>query len=533
MMAQVQRAFVRLLIGKALTVVLGLTVLLLIWRRVSPEAYGQYLSLVATAEIVSLVSALGLSTVAQRHLPVWLAHATGPGEAFARVAQVLLGRTVLAGVFLCGLAWAAGSSGPIWSALSGVLESPLALALLILTVLARSLEEVQAALLMQTWVQGLAVAAHTMRLAALTTRTPVGTGAAAPFEWLVTLELAIACVVVTVGLVATALRAVSTGRTEEALRREPSSTWRQAWRTALEFWWIQCLGLLWSLHVLRLILHAWAGPLPVAVHAVAHSMVESLRQATPLVWLTGWLRAAMLRLHAGQPESGMALDLAAAVHRVSLLMLWPVVAAWCAEPTHWYRWAGGAQMFSKAQEIGQLHPSFPLLGAVLMATALLAPIQNRHLLISLWSYVQQRPRGGVWASLAAASLALPSLGLMWPHLGLLSLPLVMLMAELIWVCTASRGWTARVTGLHVRTARLAVPLAALLAAAMGSLVLDALDEQAPLWRLGVPLTMALLSVAVLARYPSVWTAPESQAVHQCLPAGLQAAQRRWMRGPFA
>ena len=70
MMVQVQRAFVRLLIGKALTVVLGLTVLLLIWRRVSPEAYGQYLSLVATAEIVSLVSALGLSTVAP----------TGPGR---------------------------------------------------------------------------------------------------------------------------------------------------------------------------------------------------------------------------------------------------------------------------------------------------------------------------------------------------------------------------------------------------------------------------------------------------------------------
>lgn len=524
-MEHVRKALGRLVLGKALTVLLGLLVLVLLWRRVAPSAYGQYLSLLAGAEILSAISSLGLSTVAQRHLPVWIAHAQSPGQAWGRIAQILLLRIVLAGIFLVIFLAFASSRWFPWPEFPAPPDPTPALALVLATILMRSLEEIQAALLMQAWIQGLATAAHGARLLALSS---LGSAAPADLDWLISLELSIAGTVAAIGVLATVLRTWRKPGSEKSLLNEAPCPWFAAWRRSLEFWVIQCLGLAWSLHVLRLMLHAVAGPMAVAVHSVAFSMAESLRQATPLVWMAGWLRAAMLHLQAEQPQGPMALGLASAIHRLSLLMLWPVVCAWCVEPAAWFRWAGGTEMFNMAQDLSRDHPLAPAATGLLAATAVLAPIQNRHLLLSLWATVLQRPGWGVPASVGAA-LAVSSFAGLWPLLGLWSAPAVMVLAEVLWITTASRGWDEARLDATRRWHAAALPLMALTAAGMASLALDQVPGHPAELRLFIPLICALAATAILSWARSPWTAEERAALAHVLPPGFVALPWRWLR----
>lgn len=527
MMESVRRELGRLVFGKALSVLLGLLVLTLLWRRVTPSAYGQYLSLLAWAEILSLISALGLSTVAQRHLPIWMAHAQTPWHAWSRVAQILLLRILLAGFFIVLTLMLASAFRLPWRDFAAPFGMTPALALVMATVVMRSLEEIQSVLLMQTWIQAMAVVAHLVRLLALST---LEGGAAADLNWLMRLELSIAGATLLVGLVTTASRSRRRTEPQEPLLNEPPSGWIVAWRRSLQFWLIQCLGLAWSLHALRLMLHAVGGPSAVALHSVAFSMVESLRQATPLVWMTGWLRAAMLRLHTERPNSRASLALASAVHRLSLLILWPVVCAWCTEPAAWLRWVGGSEMFSLAQDLSRQHPAVPAFTGLLAATAGLAPLQNRHLLISLGAVVQQQPGWGVPASLAAA-LSVLSFWSLYPTWGLWSVPIVMLLAEILWVATASLGrngaWFEPWGGWR----SLRVPLTAITAAGLASLALDQFSGAQEVLRLSLPLVSALVAVALLTGMKSMWSTEERQALLRCLPIGLIALRSRWMREP--
>ncbi|NBU49847.1 MAG: hypothetical protein EBS47_07030 [Betaproteobacteria bacterium] len=527
MIQRVQRELAHLVIGKVFTVMLGLLVLLLMWRRVAPSAYGQYLSLLASAEILSLISAIGLSTVAQRHLPIWMAHAPSAAHALWRIGQVLLLRIVLASLFMAALIWLATSWKGVWTDFALSVSLPSAVALILTTVLWRSLEEVQVVLLMQAWIQGLAVTAHAVRLMALLT---LEAGPAADLQWLIHLELTIVGFSLIVGLLATAHRTLGASPVEESLRNERPSTWLGAWRNAIQFWLIQCLGLTWSIHALRLMLHAVAGPLAVAVHGVAYSMVESLRQATPLMWMTGWLRAAMLRLHASQPDSKLSLDLASAVHRLSLFMLWPVVCAWCVEPVAWFRWVGGAEMFVKAQDLSLQHPWAPTVTGILAATALLAPLQNRHLMISLWAYVQQRPGWGVAASMAAV-LCVACWAWIWPVMGLWSVPLVMLMAEVVWVSMAGLGWTSPGSRNQGPGPAIAIPLAALTGAGLARLGLDAVDGHQLVLRLILPLFASVAAVALVAWRRTLWTAAERDALGRCAPTVLLALRASGVEKP--
>jgi hypothetical protein len=50
-----QRALTHLVVGKTLSAALGVAVLALLWRRVEPLAYGQYLTLLALLEVLAMV----------------------------------------------------------------------------------------------------------------------------------------------------------------------------------------------------------------------------------------------------------------------------------------------------------------------------------------------------------------------------------------------------------------------------------------------------------------------------------------------
>ena len=542
-MAPLHQELRHLAAGKALSALLGLVVLALLWRRVTPQAYGQYLSLVAALEILTLGSALGLSTIAQRHLPIWMVHARSSGRALWAVAQVLGLRALMALLALLTLAalaemWAPGGALvethrldahiPAWPHELGLHWG---LTWVLAGVLVRSLEEIQSVLLMQAWVQAQAVAAQTIRLLALSS-TPAQ--AAQGLQWLITLELGIALLMLFVGAAAVVHRTLQARPQDDPLRQEPPTPWPRAWAGALGFWLIQCLGLGWSLHALRLVLHALAGPTAVAVHAAAQALCDSLRQASPLVWMAGWLRAAMLRLHALGSTSNQALHLATAVERVSAVLMWPVLAAWCVEPAAWLRWAAGPELFAQAQRLSLSYPLVPAFTGLLLATALLVPLQNRHLVLTLWTQTRQQPGWGIVASFAAL-LCATALPWLLPMMGLWSVPLVMIGAELLWVATVGLRWLDdEGPGRLLRMGRSAlVPVAALGAAWLASVATDQ-SQSADGWpQLLCPLLAAGAAVCtVIWKWPA-WSSGERAVLSRCLPPLWGARWLKWSGGTWA
>lgn len=537
-MAPLQRELGHLALGKVLSTAMGLVVLALMWRRVEPQAYGQYLTLLAGLELLALGSALGLSTIAQRHLPIWMAHARTAARALGLVAQLMSLRALL-GVLALGALGSLMFALPWPPAIRPTLPDlhwGLALGWFTAGVLVRSLEEIQSALLMQAWIQGPLVAGHAVRLVGLLSLPPQSP---AGLAWLITLELGVALLTLVAGVVALVLlRVRGHGRAaEDPLRQEAPSHWVQAWRQALGFWTIQCLGMAWSLHTLRLVLHAALGPTAVAVQAAAQALGDSLRQASPLVWMAGWLRAAMLRLHAVAPSSKQDWHLALAVQRATAVLLWPVLAAWCAEPAVWLRWAAGPMLYEEAQAMSLAYPGLPPFTLLLVAASVLVPLQNRHLLLSLWAQTRQRPGWGLVASVAALTSVL-SLPWVLPVFGLWSVPLVMIGAECVWVGIVMRQASAVGFSGDQRMAvrAVAVPVGALssafaaaagwdfLAASVAEATFAASPLNHPLMLMLMPCLAAALAVVVLTWKWPAWSSAEREALWACLP---QRWRVRW------
>lgn len=540
------REFRHLVVGKALSALLGLAVLAILWREISPAAYGDYLALLALMEILVLVSALGLSTLTQRHLPVWVAHAESPIHALRHVAAVLGLRAVLA-------AMAAALALPLADSWMPDLLSRIGaswwLGWVVTGTLVRSLEEVQSALLMQAWVQGLIIAAHGLRLSAFWLWPPglvlgergmwAATDASIQYDesrWLLALEMTVAAVVVLVGLGAIAAHLMRHPSGQDPMALEPASPWPRAWRACLGFWAIQCLGLTWSLHTLRLIAQALAGPSVLAVHSAAQALSDALRQASPLVWMSGWLRATMLRLQASQPDGRSAWHLVRGLERASLVLMWPILAAWCVEPESWLRWVAGPNLVAEAQTLSLSFPALPAYTSLLAAAALLVPLQNHHLALSLWSQTQQRWGWGLCGA-AAAMIWPATLPLLWPLLGLWTLPLVMVVAEFTWVMVVMLG-TLDARSRRFQAAGFMVPITALAAAAMARWMWHAVWPQGsphdvfswPVVQALWPALVAAAAVMLLLRRQPAWSTSERQVVLVCLPPMLVMIWRRLSSG---
>lgn len=540
------REFRNLVVGKALSAGLGLGVLAILWRAISPAAYGDYLALLALMEILVLVSAVGLSTLTQRHLPVWVAHATGPMHALGCVTAVVGLRAVLAAVVA---ALAFGLSGPWMPDLLNRIGLTWWLGWVVSGALMRSLEEVQSALLMQAWVQALVMTAHVLRLWALWVWPPgpvlgeqgpaATAGASLQFDesrWLLGLEMAVASVTVLVGLAAVVARLIRHSPEKGPMALERIVPWHLAWRNSLGFWAIQCLGLTWSLHALRLIAQALAGPSVLAVHAAAQALSDAWRQASPLVWMSGWLRATMLRLHATQPEGHSAWHLVRGLERASTVFLWPVLAAWCVEPEAWLRWVAGVNLVAEAHRLSLSYPDLPPFTALLAAAALLVPLQNHHLALALWSQTQQRWRWGLFGAIAAM-LWPATLTLLWPLLGLWSLPLVMVGAEWTWIMLVSQS--LRESGSRALPGMaFMVPVTALAAAATARwtwvTVWAHIGPDQPTWWPAAqalwPALTAALAVMLLLRKRSAWSTSERHVVLACLPPMLAGVWHRLSSG---
>jgi len=532
-----QRALTHLVVGKTLSAALGVAVLALLWRRVEPLAYGQYLTLLALLEVLAMVGALGLSTVTQRHWPVWVAHAPSPAHIWRPLACILGLRTVFAAAMALLFFWAlSGVAGPALDTLG-----PVGFLIWVTAgVWARSLEEAQAALMMQGWVQGLSVAAHMVRLAALIGWPPQALGLQ-DLAWLLVLDLSVSALAVMLGGWALMRHAIRIKAAQDTAVLESPVSWWSAWRTGLGFWVIQCLGLGWSLSSLRLMMNALGGPVAVAVHAAAQSLIDLARQATPLVWMSGWLRATMLGLQMRRPDGLEALHLARGVEAFSAALVWPLLAAWCVQPSAWLRWLAGPGLFEQAQMLGDGFALGVPFTALLAAGSVLVPLQNHHLVLSLWTHTQQTWRWGVCAA-AFALLSVAALPLLWPSLGVWSAVAVMAMAEFAWVGVVRWGVGRLADPPKGRNPLMSRALGVPLAAMVSAVLADGLMQGAAAWgagfidssptptRLVLCWAAAAFGVWFALRLRPVWSSAEQSVLLACLPGSFLVIVGRVGRG---
>lgn len=436
-----RRALGHLVAGKALGAGLGLLVTALMWRRLEPPVYGAYLALLSALELSYLLSAAGLSTVAQRHLPGWVRHAASPWLAMRPMAQLMGLRLLMTGLLLLGPLALLHSLTPerapwLWAWLSAVVADPqrdgvswppLLFLWFMLGTLNRFMEEVQGALLMQWGVQLQVVLAHSARVLALLQAD------APDLLWVLRLELLVAA-----GSCCAAVLALARCSTRRAEPFAPSGPLMPAWRVGLRFWWIQLLGLAWSLHTLRVALAPMLGPSALAVHGAAQALADAARNASPLMWMSTWLRAVMLRLYLDSSSTTRARDLALAVLKIGSLATTALWASWLVDAPGWLRWAIGAALHDQAVSLAWRFPAAPAPVLLLAALGLLIKLQDRHLTLSLWSQTVQQPAPGIRAGMVAA-LSAAAVCLLWPWLGIWVLPGAMLVAEAVWVVLAGAG----------------------------------------------------------------------------------------------
>lgn len=440
-----QRGLMHLVGGRAIGVALGFAVLAVMWRRVPAAALGHYLALLALLEALYLASGVGLSTLAQRHLPEWRWQA----RSVDRTALGLLGLRVLLGVAaggLVALAWAPlnrllGLDGSLVPAWLFVLWMGLGSA-------ARSLEELQASFMMQDSLQGLAVIGHLLRLPALLSLSEPGTAV-----WLIQLELAVVGMLTAVGLWWMRTRLSRQGPDAGASSSGSAPDLREglkAWRLGLRFWGIQLLGLGFGSSAVRLAVAVLGGPVAVAFHGAAQAVVDAVRNALPVTLLAGWLRPALLRLHLlGARADAPPQVLGQAVFKLSMLLLIPVAALCVWEAPSVLETMIGSELMAQAHTLSLSSPHAPPPSAILLPMLAAAALQAAHQVRSLHCLTISAPAPAERATRWAAALALPTMALAWPWLGVWSAPVGVIVAELAWVALADRGLADRGLGRPV------------------------------------------------------------------------------------
>jgi hypothetical protein len=166
--------------------------------------------------------------------------------------------------------------------------------------------------------------------------------------------------------------------------------------------------------------------------------------------------------------------------------------------------------------------------ALLAAGSVLVPLQNHHLVLSLWTHTQQTWRWGVCAA-AFALLSVAALPLLWPSLGVWSAVAVMAMAEFAWVGVVRWGVGRLADPPKGRNPLMSRALGVPLAAMVSAVLADGLMQGAAAWgagfidssptptRLVLCWAAAAFGVWFALRLRPVWSSAEQSVLLACLP----------------
>ena len=456
-----RRSLLQFAVGKGLSAIVGIAVLLLSVRMMATGEFGLYVAAIAFVEIFYLATGFGLSTIAQRYVAEFRLKADG--KQFAGFLNGIMLRRIL--YALAGAA-AVGAAGALWASAGKVtppaVQLPVFYALLVLGCITRYADEIFPALLLQGYTQGLLLASHLLRLGGLV--ACMAMNLTVGFEQMLLIEVA-ASLACSLGSLLLLRRYLATDLPASGISTPYANPLMAS--VAGRFYVVQLLGQLWGPNTGKLIVVERLGLVATAAYGFVQSITDMLRNYLPAYLLSSWVRPLMISRYLARGDLQEVNAMASLMFKLSLMCIVPAAAFFLA----------GGDVFVALASGGKVTE-----GAVLLAAfCVLLALQCLHVVISMITVTVERANASVVATLAAcAAFPLSIAGAV--SLGSAGVVAGMAAGECVWVATVLV--LLRREGLRIRLdarGSLLIMLSALPAYAAVKLLAMVTPALSPLW----------------------------------------------------
>jgi len=408
-----KRSLWHFLLGKGCSAGVGIAVLLLSVRILTPGDFGRFVAAMAFLEIFYLATGFGLSAIAQRYVAEFRVKAGGQqftgflvGMLTRRLAFATAGALLVAGV---ATAWAVSDAPAL-----PVEISPAFLALLIAGCMTRYLDEVFPALLLQGYTQGLVLAAHCLRLAGLTLLPKFGITVG--FTEIILIELS-AALVCSLGGALLLWRYLASESDQNSCDYHDNP---RMWPVARRFYLVQLLGQAWSPNAGKLIVSERLGLAVTASYGFIQSLTDMARNYLPAYLLANWMRPLMVSRFLKQGDLLEVNAMASLMFKLSLMCIVPLAAFFLAWGDRFVEWLSGGK-FTEGS-------------ALLTGFCVLLACQCLHAVLTMITATVERPEASVVATVASC-VALPLAWFGANALGAIGVVWAMVVGEGIWIAT--------------------------------------------------------------------------------------------------
>lgn len=319
---RVRRSLTHFVIGRGLSAVIGVAFLLLLVRALSAQAYGTYIVLLATLEIVQLASSVGLHGIAHRFVPEL--RAQGEGKALIRLLGLLCLLRVLT---LCAFAAAIYPICPYLARLLGlgVFESVVAVYLLVIVFegYARYVDILLDSLLLQHYSQFSILLRNGFRLAFLgavvvDTAIPVDLATWIKFEVIAGLAGSL------VGTVLLFRFAINERSLQPGSSRRLEMT--RYFSYSCPAYVAQVVGLVYGIDSIKLIMSRSIGALQMGAFGFAAALASMLQRYLPMFLLIGLVRPLFVSARQRSDYGARLAGLAAIVFKLNAFAVVPIIA---------------------------------------------------------------------------------------------------------------------------------------------------------------------------------------------------------------
>lgn len=429
--ARARRSLIQFIIGKGLTAVVGIFVLLFSVRIMAPGDFGLYVAVIAFMEIFYLATGFGLSTIAQRYVAEFRIKTSG--NEFTKFLKNIILRRVL---YAVGGTTAVGITAAIWVGLGNStplsVQFPTFYILLIFGCTTRFANEIFSALLLQGYTQSLVLGTHLIKLAGLLGCMAIDR--AVGFQEMLSIEVA-ASMLGTIGSLFLLRRYLVADFVADSMSPPNASTYSNPLMlgVARRFYVVQLLGQIWGPNTGKLIVAQFLGLVATATYGFVQSITDMLRNYLPAYLLSSWLRPLMISRYLEKGDLHEANAMASLMFKLSLLCIVPAAAFFAASGDGFIAWASGGKIFAGS--------------ALLVLFCTLLALQCLHVVIGMITITVERARASVIATTAAcAGFPLSVAGA--HYLGLLGVIGGMIAGECVWIGTVLI--LLRREGLHIK-----------------------------------------------------------------------------------
>lgn len=408
-----KRSLWQFLLGKGCSAGVGIAVLLLTVRILTPGDFGRFVAAIAFLEIFYLATGFGLSAIAQRYVAEFRVKAGSQ-----QFTSFLLGMLARRLAFAAAGALLVAGGATVWAE-SGAPSlpvdiSPVFLGLLVAGCITRYLDEIFPALLLQGYTQGLVLAAHCLRLCGLILLPRFGI--AIGFSEIVLIELG-AALVCTLGGALLLWRYLTSESAHNSTEHHDNP---RMWPVARRFYLVQLLGQAWSPNAGKLIVSERLGLAVTAGYGFIQSLTDMARNYLPAYLLANWLRPLMVSRYLKQGDLLEVNAMASLMFKLSLMCIVPLAVFFLAWGDRFVEWLSAGK-FTEGS-------------ALLTAFCMLLACQSLHAVVTMITATVERPEASVVATVASC-IALPLAWLGANIFGAIGVVGAMVAGEGIWIAT--------------------------------------------------------------------------------------------------